>query len=258
MSECKLYVGGLPWATTDEDLKEAFGKFGNVVDTRVWPVFVGSDWKIVYDRETNRSRGFGFVTFENDADAEAAIAEMDKSVRFVSTSLFWLCRNTTAATLLSTRPWHLAPVVLIVAAAGAVISVVVVVGVVSVAAVAAVVVSAVVLALVPMSAVAMINLFLMCVYCIGVPLLNLAPAMSYGPAETSFLALMDSAFVERLPLVQHNVRRPHRRQLSLLRRPLSSSQMWILFDLRHIVIPLSHPFHPKPQIFLKKKSFSKW
>jgi cold-inducible RNA-binding protein len=62
----RLFVGGLSWGTTDEDLRAAFERFGEVVDSAV-----------IKDRETGRSRGFGFVTFENDADAESAIAEMN-------------------------------------------------------------------------------------------------------------------------------------------------------------------------------------
>jgi hypothetical protein len=62
----KLFVGGLDWDTGAEDLRQAFSRFGSVIDAAVIP-----------DRNTGRSRGFGFVTFENDADAEAAIKEMN-------------------------------------------------------------------------------------------------------------------------------------------------------------------------------------
>lgn len=62
----KLFVGGLAWATTDEGLKTAFGAFGEVVDA-----------KVITDRETGRSRGFGFVTFADDQAGEDAIAGMD-------------------------------------------------------------------------------------------------------------------------------------------------------------------------------------
>lgn len=64
----RLYVGGLAWATDDNALKEAFSKFGEVVDH-----------KVITDRETGRSRGFGFVTYETEEQAEAAIAEMNGS-----------------------------------------------------------------------------------------------------------------------------------------------------------------------------------
>ncbi|MBX7196005.1 MAG: RNA-binding protein, partial [Sandaracinaceae bacterium] len=62
----KLFVGGLSWGTTDEGLRAAFERFGEVTDA-----------KVITDRETGRSRGFGFVTFGNDAHADAAVAQMD-------------------------------------------------------------------------------------------------------------------------------------------------------------------------------------
>ncbi|MCB9760485.1 MAG: RNA-binding protein [Alphaproteobacteria bacterium] len=62
----KLFVGGLAWATDDDGLRDAFEKFGEV-----------SDAKVILDRDSGRSRGFGFVTF-TDADAAAeAIEQMD-------------------------------------------------------------------------------------------------------------------------------------------------------------------------------------
>ena len=65
----KLYVGNLPYATTDEDLAQAFGQFGNIVSTF-----------IPMDRATGQSRGFGFVEYESQGDAQAAIDEMNGSV----------------------------------------------------------------------------------------------------------------------------------------------------------------------------------
>jgi RNA recognition motif-containing protein len=62
----KLFVGGLPWATTDASLEEAFARFGEIVQA-----------KVVLDRETGRSRGFGFVTFESEEDAAVAQQEMN-------------------------------------------------------------------------------------------------------------------------------------------------------------------------------------
>jgi RNA recognition motif-containing protein len=59
----KLFVGGLPWATTSEELKELFSQYGEIVSAIV-----------ITDKMTGRSRGFGFVEFANDADADAAIA----------------------------------------------------------------------------------------------------------------------------------------------------------------------------------------
>ena len=62
----KLFVGGLPWSVDDEGLKEAFAPFGTVAEA-----------KVINDRETGRSRGFGFVTYSTDAEAAKAIKEMD-------------------------------------------------------------------------------------------------------------------------------------------------------------------------------------
>jgi cold-inducible RNA-binding protein len=62
----KLFVGGLSWGTADAGLREAFEKYGTVLDA-----------KVISDRETGRSRGFGFVTFEDDAAADRAVAEMN-------------------------------------------------------------------------------------------------------------------------------------------------------------------------------------
>ena len=53
----KLYVGNLAWATTDEDLKQLFSEFGAVASAVV-----------ITDRESGRSRGFGFVELEDGAD----------------------------------------------------------------------------------------------------------------------------------------------------------------------------------------------
>lgn len=61
----KLYVGGLAWATDDQSLREAFAEFGNVEDSIV-----------IKDRESGRSRGFGFVTFSSVEEADAAVAGM--------------------------------------------------------------------------------------------------------------------------------------------------------------------------------------
>ena len=62
----KLFVGGLAWATNEASLLQAFQQFGAVAEA-----------KVILDRETGRSRGFGFVTYENDADADVAIKELD-------------------------------------------------------------------------------------------------------------------------------------------------------------------------------------
>ncbi|RJO71860.1 MAG: RNA-binding protein [Myxococcales bacterium] len=59
----KLYVGGLSWNTDNAGLERAFAPFGQIEEA-----------KVITDRETGRSRGFGFVTFANQADAEKALA----------------------------------------------------------------------------------------------------------------------------------------------------------------------------------------
>ncbi len=60
-----LYVGNLPWSTTDTSLAEAFREYGTVISSR-----------IITDKETGRSRGFGFVEVEDD-DAEKMISAMN-------------------------------------------------------------------------------------------------------------------------------------------------------------------------------------
>ena len=62
----KIYVGNLPWRATDAQLSQLFGNHGDVVDA-----------KIVTDRETGRSRGFGFVTMASDDAAQAAIRALN-------------------------------------------------------------------------------------------------------------------------------------------------------------------------------------
>ncbi len=58
----KLYVGGLPYATTDNELKEAFSQAGSVVSA-----------VIIMDKMSGRSKGFGFVEMSSDEEAQAAI-----------------------------------------------------------------------------------------------------------------------------------------------------------------------------------------
>ena len=62
----KLFVGSLSWNTTDEGLLQAFEAFGEVTEA-----------KVITDRETGRSRGFGFVTFVEGEAADTAISAMD-------------------------------------------------------------------------------------------------------------------------------------------------------------------------------------
>jgi len=65
----KLFVGGLSWDTQNDGLREAFEQYGDV-----------SDAVVITDRQTGRSRGFGFVTFENDSDAQDALQAMNGSM----------------------------------------------------------------------------------------------------------------------------------------------------------------------------------
>ncbi len=60
MAIVSIFVGNLPWSTTEEELHEIFSAYGEVTRT-----------KIVTDRETGRSRGFGFVDMEEEAAAKA-------------------------------------------------------------------------------------------------------------------------------------------------------------------------------------------
>ena len=62
----KLYVGNLPYSVQDSDLQQSFGQFGSV-----------SSAKVMMDRETGRSKGFGFVEMGSDAEALAAISGMN-------------------------------------------------------------------------------------------------------------------------------------------------------------------------------------
>ena len=62
----KLYVGNLPYQVRDSDLEQAFGQFGQVTSA-----------KVMMERETGRSKGFGFVEMGNDAEAQAAITGMN-------------------------------------------------------------------------------------------------------------------------------------------------------------------------------------
>lgn len=61
-----IYVGNLSYGMSEDELRDAFGAFGEV-----------SSVKILMDRETGRSRGFGFVEMPNKSEAEAAIAQLN-------------------------------------------------------------------------------------------------------------------------------------------------------------------------------------
>jgi RNA recognition motif-containing protein len=64
----RLFVGGLPWAVTDQKLEEIFSQHGAV-----------SSAKVITDKFTGRSKGFGFVEYANDEDADKAIKALDGS-----------------------------------------------------------------------------------------------------------------------------------------------------------------------------------
>ncbi|KAI0510498.1 hypothetical protein KFK09_011100 [Dendrobium nobile] len=66
MSSSKLFVGGLSYGTDDMSLKEAFNCFGTVVEA-----------KVITDRDSGRSKGFGFVSFEDSESAKSAVSSMD-------------------------------------------------------------------------------------------------------------------------------------------------------------------------------------
>lgn len=66
MSSSKLFVGGLSWGTDDQSLREAFSEFGEVTEARV-----------ILDRDSGRSRGFGFVSFSSGEEAASALSAMD-------------------------------------------------------------------------------------------------------------------------------------------------------------------------------------
>lgn len=62
----RLFVGSLSWNTNDDQLKEFFSSVGTVNSANV-----------IVDRDTNRSKGFGFVEMDNDEDAKKAIASLN-------------------------------------------------------------------------------------------------------------------------------------------------------------------------------------
>ena len=64
----KLYVGNLPWTFNNDQLSDTFKPHGNVISA-----------KVVTDKESGRSRGFGFVEMENDSDANSAIKSLNGS-----------------------------------------------------------------------------------------------------------------------------------------------------------------------------------
>lgn len=65
MEKNKLFIGGLPWSINNDSLKELFAQYGEI-----------SEAIVITDRDTGRSKGFGFVTFTNEESAKKAL-EMD-------------------------------------------------------------------------------------------------------------------------------------------------------------------------------------
>ncbi|KAG9129665.1 hypothetical protein Leryth_017741 [Lithospermum erythrorhizon] len=66
MSSSKLFIGGLSYGTDDQSLRDAFATFGDVTDA-----------KVITDRDTGRSRGFGFVNYADSGAATEALTAMD-------------------------------------------------------------------------------------------------------------------------------------------------------------------------------------
>ena len=75
-SEYKLFVGNLSWSVTAETLIQAFQDYGEVVGARV-----------IFDGDTGRSRGYGFVCYSSKTEMEAAINELDGTVLNLEISL---------------------------------------------------------------------------------------------------------------------------------------------------------------------------
>lgn len=69
MDSNKLFVGSLPWSINSDSLRDVFSQYGEITEAVV-----------ITDRNTGRSKGFGFVTFANTADAEKALDMNGKEV----------------------------------------------------------------------------------------------------------------------------------------------------------------------------------
>lgn len=64
----KLFVGSLPWSVNDQELEDVFKSYGTIISA-----------KVIMDRESGRSKGFGFVEFEDDNAAKGAIEKLNGS-----------------------------------------------------------------------------------------------------------------------------------------------------------------------------------
>jgi RNA recognition motif-containing protein len=62
----KLFIGNIEWGVTEDELKELFGKYGEV-----------EEGVIIRDRMSGRSKGFGFITFANEEDADKAMEALN-------------------------------------------------------------------------------------------------------------------------------------------------------------------------------------
>ena len=69
MDKNKLFVASLPWSINNDSLRELFAQYGEIVEAVV-----------ITDRDTGRSKGFGFVTFKNEEDAKKALEMEGKEV----------------------------------------------------------------------------------------------------------------------------------------------------------------------------------
>jgi cold-inducible RNA-binding protein len=69
MDKNKLFVGSLPWSINNDSLKELFSQYGEI-----------SEAIVITDRDTGRSKGFGFVTFTNEESAQKALEMSGKEV----------------------------------------------------------------------------------------------------------------------------------------------------------------------------------
>jgi cold-inducible RNA-binding protein len=69
MEKNKLFVGSLPWSVTSEALKEMFAQYGDITEAVV-----------INDRDTGRSKGFGFVTFASEESAQKALEMHGKEI----------------------------------------------------------------------------------------------------------------------------------------------------------------------------------
>jgi RNA recognition motif-containing protein len=69
MEKNKLFIGSLPWSITNDSLRELFAQYGEITDAVV-----------INDRESGRSKGFGFVTFAKEEDAQKALEMNGKEI----------------------------------------------------------------------------------------------------------------------------------------------------------------------------------